>query len=60
MVNVGDSKTLIVHPASTICADNTEAEKLQMGVYEDLVRISIGIEDSKDILADIDQALKVV
>ncbi len=31
-----------------------------MGVYEDLVRISIGIEDSKDILADIDQALKVV
>ena len=57
LVNIGDSKTLIVHPASTICAHNTLAEKIQMGVYEDLVRISVGIEDCSDIMEDIDQAL---
>ncbi len=60
LVNIGDAKTLIVHPASTICIDNTLKEKEQMGVYEDLVRISVGIEDSKDIIEDIDQALKMV
>lgn len=57
LVNIGDAKTLIVHPASTICAGNTPAEKAEMGVYEDLVRISVGIEDYNDILADIVQAL---
>ena len=60
LVNIGDSQTLIVHPASTICAGNTLDEKLQMGVYEDLVRISVGIEDSQDILEDIEQALNKV
>ena len=60
LVNIGDSQTLIVHPASTICIGNTMEEKEQMGVYEDLVRISVGIEDSNDILEDIDQALKKV
>ena len=60
LVNIGDSKTLIVHPASTICADNTLEEKIQMGVYEDLVRISVGIEECNDILEDADQALRKI
>ncbi|WP_069998069.1 O-acetylhomoserine aminocarboxypropyltransferase/cysteine synthase family protein [Cellulosilyticum sp. I15G10I2] len=58
LVNIGDAQTLVVHPASTICVNNTQEEKVQMGVFEDLVRISVGIEDYKDILEDIDQALK--
>ncbi len=57
LVNIGDSKTLVVHPASTICVHHSLAEKTQMGVYEDMVRISVGIEDCSDILEDIDQAL---
>lgn len=56
--NVGDTKTLIIHPSSTICLNNTEEEKHQMGVYDDLVRLSVGIEDIEDIIADIDEALK--
>ncbi|AOT69176.1 O-acetylhomoserine aminocarboxypropyltransferase/cysteine synthase family protein [Geosporobacter ferrireducens] len=60
LVNIGDARTLIVHPASTICIHNTYEEKEQMGVYEDLVRISVGIEELTDILEDIDQALKKV
>lgn len=58
LTNVGDTKTLIIHPASTICLSNTEEEKLQMGVYDDLVRLSVGIEDIEDIIADINDALK--
>ncbi len=58
LVNIGDAQTLVVHPASTICINNTAEEKLQMGVYEDLVRISVGIEDAKDILEDIERALQ--
>ncbi len=57
LANIGDTKSLILHPASTICIHNTLEEKEQMGVYEDLVRISVGIEDSKDIISDIEQAL---
>ncbi|SHI29417.1 O-acetylhomoserine aminocarboxypropyltransferase/cysteine synthase family protein [Clostridium intestinale] len=58
--NVGDTKTLIIHPASTICLNNTEEEKLQMGVYEDLIRLSVGIEDIEDIIGDIEEALKAI
>lgn len=58
--HIGDTKTLIIHPSSTICANNTEEEKLQMGVYEDLVRLSVGIEDIEDILLDIENALEVI
>ena len=60
LVNIGDAQTLIVHPASTICISNTPEEKLQMGVHEDLVRISVGIEDIKDILEDFDGALQYI
>jgi len=57
ITNIGDAKTLIIHPASTICASNTETEKEQMGVFDDLLRLSVGIEDIEDILQDIENAL---
>jgi O-acetylhomoserine (thiol)-lyase len=58
--NLGDARTLVIHPGSTICRDLDAAERLSMGVSDDLVRLSIGIEDSADILSDIDQALAAV
>lgn len=60
LTNVGDTKILIIYPASTICLSNTEEEKLQMGVYEDLIRLSVGIEDIEDIIGDIEEALKAI
>jgi O-acetylhomoserine (thiol)-lyase len=57
LANLGDARTLVIHPASTICRDLNEEERLAMGVTEDLVRLSVGIEDPADILGDIEQAL---
>ena len=57
LANLGDAKTLVIHPASTFCRDASEAERQAMGVTDDLVRLSIGIEHPDDICADIDQAL---
>ncbi|MGN0555229.1 MAG: O-acetylhomoserine aminocarboxypropyltransferase/cysteine synthase family protein [Candidatus Fimenecus sp.] len=54
--NIGDTKTLVVHPASTIFAHSSEAEKKAAGVYDDLIRISVGIEDIEDIISDFDNA----
>ena len=60
ITNIGDTKTLIIHPASTICASNTEREKEQMGVFDDLLRLSVGIEDIDDIIEDIESALQFI
>lgn len=60
LANIGDSRTLVIHPASTIYATNTSEEKERMGVYEDLIRISVGLEDSEDIIEDFQQALEKV
>jgi O-acetylhomoserine (thiol)-lyase len=57
VANLGDVKTLVIHPASTFCRDANEEEKLAMGVTSDLVRLSVGIEHTGDIMEDIDQAL---
>lgn len=56
--NIGDTKTLVIHPSSTISAHSTEEEKKIAGVYDDLVRISVGIEDVQDLIEDFTQALK--
>ncbi|WP_313885236.1 PLP-dependent transferase [Clostridium sp. DJ247] len=48
----------MVHPSTTICVDNTEEEKLQMEVYDDLLRLSVGLEDIADLICDIESALK--
>jgi O-acetylhomoserine/O-acetylserine sulfhydrylase len=58
LANVGDSKTLIIHPASTTHSQLSEAEQLSAGVDPAMLRISLGIEHIEDIKADIEQALK--
>jgi O-acetylhomoserine (thiol)-lyase len=57
LANVGDAKTLIIHPASTTHQQLTEAEQEAAGVTPDMVRLSVGIEDPEDILADLDAAI---
>ena len=59
LANLGDAKTLVVHPASTIFHDFTIAEQNKMGVTEDMVRVSVGIEDYEDIKADFQQAIEI-
>ena len=58
LANVGDAKTLIIHPASTIHRQLNEEEQLLAGVTPDMIRISVGLETLDDILWDIDQALE--
>jgi O-acetylhomoserine (thiol)-lyase len=58
VANIGDAKTLVIHPASTTHQQLTPAEQAETGVTADYIRLSIGIEDAEDIKADIDQALK--
>lgn len=57
LANIGDAKTLVIHPASTTHAQLTEQQLIDGGVLPGLVRISVGIEDLDDILYDLDQAL---
>lgn len=57
LANIGDAKTLIIHPASTTHAQLTEQQLVDAGVLPGVVRLSVGIEDVDDIIADLDQAL---
>ena len=57
LANVGDAKTLIIHPASTTHRQLSEQEQVAAGVLPDMIRISVGLESIDDILWDIDQAL---
>jgi len=59
LVNIGDTKSLIVHPASTTHQQLTAEEQKATGVTDDYIRLSIGIEDPEDIIEDLDQALKI-
>jgi O-acetylhomoserine (thiol)-lyase len=58
LANVGDSKSLVIHPASTTHSQLSEDEQRATGVTPDFVRLSVGIEHIDDIIADLDQALK--
>ena len=58
LANIGDAKSLIIHPATTTHSQLTAEEQVQTGVTPEYVRLSIGIEDVRDIIADLDQALK--
>lgn len=60
LANIGDSKTLVIHPASTTHQQLSEPEQLATGVTPDYIRLSVGIENVDDIIEDIDQALKKV
>jgi O-acetylhomoserine (thiol)-lyase len=58
LANVGDTKSLVIHPWSTTHEQLTEEERIAAGVTADLVRISVGIEDADDLIADLDRALR--
>ena len=57
LANIGDSKSLVIHPASTTHQQLTPTEQAATGVTPDFIRVSVGIEDIEDIIADLDQAL---
>jgi len=59
LANIGDAKSLVIHPASTPHQQLTVEEQASTGVTPELVRLSVGIEDIRDILADLDQAIEV-
>jgi len=57
LANIGDTKSLIIHPASTTHSQLSDEQKIAAGAGPDVVRLSVGIEDVEDIIADLDQAL---
>lgn len=58
--NIGDTRTLVIHASSTIYAHSTEAQKLSAGVYDDTIRVSVGIEDISDLIEDFAQAIEKI
>jgi O-acetylhomoserine (thiol)-lyase len=60
LANIGDAKSLVIHPASTTHEQLSKEEQAACGVTEDFIRLSIGIEDEKDLIFDIEQALSEV
>ena len=57
LANIGDAKTLVIHPASTTHSQLSEEQQASAGVSPEYVRISVGLEDLADIIADLDQAI---
>jgi O-succinylhomoserine sulfhydrylase len=57
--NLGDAKSLLTHPATTTHQRLTPEGRLEVGITDSLVRLSVGLEDVEDIIEDLDQALKV-
>ena len=57
LANIGDTRSLIIHPASTTHSQLSDAQKVAAGAAPDTIRVSIGIEDVADIIADLDQGL---
>jgi O-acetylhomoserine (thiol)-lyase len=57
LANLGDTRSLIIHPASTTHRQLSDEDRVKAGAGPDVVRLSIGIEDVADIIADLDQAL---
>lgn len=60
LANVADAKSLIIHPSSTTHAQLSQEQQILAGVDSDLLRLSIGIEDSRDLISDLEQAFKAV
>jgi O-acetylhomoserine (thiol)-lyase len=58
LANVGDAKSLVIHPASTTHQQMSAAELVAAGVGEGLIRLSVGLEDADDLIADLRQALR--
>ena len=59
LANVGDAKTLVLHPASTTHQQMDEAQLAAAGVGEDMIRLSVGLEDPDDIIEDLGRAIRV-
>jgi len=59
LANIGDAKSLVIHPASTTHQQLSVEEQAAAGVTPELVRLSVGIEDIRDLLADLDQAIEI-
>ena len=55
--NLGDTRTIVTHPASTTHSKLSVEERLEVGISDGLVRVSVGLETLKDIIADLNQAL---
>ncbi len=60
LANIGDARTLVIHPASTTHQQLTREERISAGVTDDFIRMSVGIENPDDIIADIDKALSKI
>ena len=60
LANIGDAKSLVIHPASTTHAQLNNKELKEVGITEDLIRLSVGIEDLDDLVKDINNALSKV
>ena len=60
LANVGDTKSLIIHPTSTTHAQLSEAEQRKAGVFPNLLRLSLGIEAVEDLKTDLDEALRTL
>jgi len=60
VANIGDSKSLVIHPATTTHQQLSAAEQEATGVTPDYIRLSIGVEDIEDIISDLEQALEKV
>ncbi|NOX89169.1 MAG: O-acetylhomoserine aminocarboxypropyltransferase/cysteine synthase, partial [Calditrichaeota bacterium] len=58
--NLNDNKTLIMHPASTIFCEYSEEERKKMRIPENMLRLSVGIEDVEDIFDDLSRGLKAI
>ena len=58
LANVADAKSLVIHPASTTHSQMSETQLTEAGISADMVRLSVGLEDVRDLIADLDQALK--
>jgi len=57
LANIGDTRSLIIHPASTTHRQLSDEDRVKAGAGPDVVRLSIGIEDTADIIADLEQAM---
>ena len=60
LANVGDARSLAIHPASTTHSQLSEEQQLAAGLAPELIRLSIGIEDPQDIIEDLEQALAAI
>ncbi len=57
LANIGDTRSLVIHPASTTHSQLDDAAKIKAGAAPDIVRLAIGIEDKEDLMADLEQAM---